>query len=91
MASSMAGSVPATRKRPMVRGPAAAGTAAKPGSSSCMPVTSPATSRAIGPMVSRLSASGQTPSIDMRPWVVLRPAVPQQADGMRTEPPVSLP
>ena len=27
----------------------------------------------------------------MRPWVVLRPAVPQQAEGTRTDPPVSLP
>ena len=27
----------------------------------------------------------------MRPWVVLRPATPQQAAGMRTDPPVSVP
>jgi hypothetical protein len=56
-----------------------------------MPVTSPPTSRAIGPTVSKLGESGQTPSSGMRPHVVLRPAVPQQADGIRTEPPVSLP
>ena len=55
------------------------------------PVTSPATSRAIGPTVSKLGDSGQTPSSGMRPQVVLSPAVPQQAAGMRTEPPVSLP
>ena len=47
--------------------------------------------RAIGPTVSKLGASGQTPSSGMRPQVVFRPAVPQQAAGMRTEPPVSLP
>ena len=56
-----------------------------------MPVTSPATSRAIGPTVSKLGDSGQTPSSGMRPQVVLSPAVPQQAAGMRTDPPVSLP
>ena len=63
----------------------------KPGSSSCMPATRPATSRAMGPTVSKLGESGQTPSSGMRPQVVLRPAVPQHAEGMRTEPPVSLP
>ena len=56
-----------------------------------MPATRPATSRAIGPTVSKLGESGQTPSRGMRPHVVFRPAVPQQAEGIRTEPPVSLP
>ena len=56
-----------------------------------MPVTKPATSRAIGPTVSKLGESGHTPSSGMRPQVVFSPAVPQQAEGMRTEPPVSLP
>jgi hypothetical protein len=45
----------------------------------------------MGPMVSRLGARGHTPSSETRPEVVLSPAVPQQAEGMRTEPPVSLP
>ena len=63
----------------------------KPGSSSCMPAITPSTLAAMGPMVSRLSASGQTPSSETRPWVVLSPTVPQQAEGMRTDPPVSLP
>ena len=56
-----------------------------------MPVTRPATSRAIGPTVSKLGASGHTPASGMRPHVVFRPAVPQHAEGMRTDPPVSLP
>ena len=85
----MAGSAPMCR-RPTTR-PAPAEPAVKPGSSSCIPVTSPATPRAIGPTVSKLGASGQTPSSGMRPQVVLRPAMPQQAAGIRMEPPVSLP
>ena len=56
-----------------------------------MPTTRPATSRAIGPTVSKLGDSGQTPSSGILPQVVLSPAVPQQAAGIRTEPPVSLP
>ena len=56
-----------------------------------MPVTRPATSRAIGPTVSKLGASGHTPARGMRPHVVFKPAVPQHAEGMRTDPPVSLP
>src|SRR5205823_14757474 len=48
-------------------------------------------SAAIGPTVSRLGASGHTPSSGMRPYVVFRPTVPQQADGTRIEPPVSEP
>ena len=62
-----------------------------PGSSSSMPSTSPATSRAMGPTVSKLGESGHTPSRGILPQVVLSPAMPQQAAGMRTEPPVSLP
>ena len=64
---------------------------AKPGSSSAMPWMTPRTSRAIGPIVSSDGASGHTPSREIRPQVVLRPTVPQQADGLRMEPAVSLP
>ena len=48
-------------------------------------------SRAIGPTVSRLGASGRTPSSGTRPQVVFSPAIPQHAAGMRIEPPVSVP
>ena len=65
--------------------------AVKPGSRSSMPTTTPATSRAIGPTVSKLGDRGHTPSSGMRPQVVFSPAVPQQAAGIRTDPPVSLP
>ena len=85
----MAGSVPGRRIRPTVAAAVSAGE--KPGSSSCMPRTSPATSLAMGPMVSSEGDSGHVPSTLMRPKVVLSPAVPQQADGMRTLPPVSEP
>ncbi len=51
----------------------------------------PATSRAIGPAWSKLGASGKTPSIGTSPYVGLNPAMPQQAAGMRIEPPVSVP
>ena len=67
------------------------GATANPGSSSSIPSTSPSTSRAIGPMVSKLGDSGHTPSRGMRPQVVFSPAVPQHAEGILTEPPVSLP
>jgi len=53
------------RNRPIRRAGAVA--AVNPGSSSAMPVTSPSTVAAIGPMVSKLGASGQTPSSDTRP------------------------
>ena len=56
-----------------------------------MPTTRPATSRAMGPTVSKLGESGQTSSSGILPHVVFSPAVPQHAAGMRTEPPVSLP
>src|SRR5579875_2060598 len=42
-------------------------------------------------MVSRERLSGTTPSVVIRPWVVLRPTIPQRDAGIRTEPPVSLP
>src|SRR5439155_24948147 len=51
----------------------------------------PATSLASGPIVSRLGASGQTPSTGTRPCVVLRPVTPQHAAGIRIDPPVSEP
>ncbi len=46
---------------------------------------------AIGPTVSRDGASGSTPSSGTRPRLVFSPATPQQAAGIRIEPPVSLP
>ncbi len=87
-ASSMVGSAPITT-RPTTGG-AGAGTE-NPGSSSCIPAMRPATSRAIGPTVSMLGASGHTPVSGIRPQVVLRPAIPQHAAGIRIEPPVSEP
>ena len=83
------GSSAATRSRPSL----AAGLPAipKPGSSRAIAAASPATSSAIGPTVSRLGASGYTPSRLIRPCVVFSPASPQNAAGMRTDPPVSVP
>src|ERR1700750_65650 len=60
---------------------------ANPGSSSDIPAANPATSRAIGPTVSRLGASGHTPVSGIRPQVVFRPATPQHAAGMPIEAP----
>ena len=88
IAASMTGSAPITT-RPTTRG--ASAVTENPGSSSCIPQMRPATSRAIGPTVSRLGASGQTPVSGIRPQVVLRPAIPQHAAGIRIEPPVSEP
>src|SRR5690606_30696595 len=50
-----------------------------------------ATSRASGPIVSKVGESGIVPFSGTRPAVVLRPTNPFQAAGMRTEPPVSVP
>ena len=50
-----------------------------------------ATWRAIGPPVSKLRASGMMPSRLSRPWVGLRPTMPFDVDGPRTDPPVSVP
>ena len=50
-----------------------------------------ATVRAIGPTVSKLAASGNTPSTGTVPWAGLRPTTPQAAAGMRIDPPVSVP
>ena len=63
----------------------------KPGSISRMPSSTAATSAPSGPTVSMEGASGYTPSSGTRPQVVFRPVTPQQAAGIRTEPPVSVP
>ena len=39
----------------------------------------------------RPGASGKQPSIGTSPWLGLKPAVPQANEGMRIEPPVSVP
>ena len=49
------------------------------------------THRASGPTVSNRAASGTTPFSDTRPDVVFNPTRSFHADGMRTDPPVSLP
>ncbi|MCY1450819.1 hypothetical protein D9M71_676550 [compost metagenome] len=48
-------------------------------------------SAANGPTQSRLVMAGMTPARLTRPKVGFRPITPQQAAGMRTEPPVSVP
>ncbi len=42
-------------------------------------------------MLSSSGDSGNTPSVGHRPTVVFNPKTPQNAAGMRTEPPVSEP
>ena len=46
---------------------------------------------AIGPTVSKLGASGKTPSAGTRPHVGLKPTIPQHAAGSRIEPALSVP
>src|SRR6516225_7636631 len=65
--------------------------AAKPGSIRAIARSTAATSAPSGPTVSRDGASGYTPSSGTRPQLVFRPTTPQQAAGIRTEPPVSVP
>ena len=50
-----------------------------------------ATLRAIGPIESSVDDSGNAPSSGMRFCVGLKPTMPQNAAGMRVEPPVSEP
>ena len=49
------------------------------------------TERHSGPTVSKVPQSGTDPATDKRPWVVLNPVISFQADGIRTDPPVSEP
>ena len=50
-----------------------------------------ATLRAIGPATSRLGASGTTPASDTSPRVGLIVEVPLSAEGIRSDPAVSVP
>ena len=50
-----------------------------------------ATVTAMGPTVSKLGASGKTPSAGTSPHVGLKPTTPQQAAGSRIEPALSVP
>src|SRR3954471_16795880 len=92
-AASIALSTPTSagvRMRP-TRAGGSAEAPAKPGSISRMPSSTAVTSMPSGPTVSMEAASGYTPSSGIRPQVVFRPVIPQQAAGIRTEPPVSVP
>ena len=87
-AAAMAGSASIVTRPIAEGGPA---DTVNPGSSRAIPAIRPSTSRAIGPTVSRLGASGHTPVSGMRPQVVFRPVTPQHAAGIRIDPPVSEP
>ena len=45
----------------------------------------------MGPGVSRVGLSGNTPYVLTRPILVFKPVIPHQDAGKRTEPPVSVP
>jgi hypothetical protein len=49
------------------------------------------TLRAIGPAWSKVMPSGTTPAVLTSPNVGFNPTIPHSADGMRIEPPVSVP
>ena len=90
-AASMTGSTSTSASLTRPTRVAAATSKENPGSSSARPAATPATSRAIGPIVSMLGASGHTPASGIRPCVIFSPVTPQNADGIRIEPPVSDP
>ena len=50
-----------------------------------------ATLRPSGPIESSVKLSGNAPSVGMRCRLGLKPTIPHNAAGIRTEPPVSLP
>ena len=81
---------PGTAIRPATSAPGASGTR-NAGSSSRIPSSTAARSGPRGPTVSRDGARGYTPFTEIRPCVVFRPATPQQAAGILTDPPVSVP
>ena len=62
-----------------------------PGASTSIIAMHSATVRAIGPTWSQLGARGKQPSSETRPYVGLKPTIPQHAAGMRIEPPESVP
>ena len=66
-------------------------TAAGPSAMACRIAAQSATVRAIGPGWSSEGAIGMIPSSGIRPCVGLIADVPQQADGIRSDPHVSLP
>src|SRR5690625_5069478 len=45
----------------------------------------------MGPMWSKVHASGKHPYLATKPWVGFKPTSPQAADGIRIEPAVSVP
>src|SRR5262245_27286411 len=49
------------------------------------------TERAIGPIVSKVGLTWSAPRLETTPDVGRRPLVPQRADGIRIDPPVSVP
>src|SRR5437762_9408112 len=57
----------------------------------CSRMATSRTRRAIGPAWSRFQLSGSTPRTLIRPYVGLSPTTPHNDDGIRIEPPVSLP
>src|ERR1700677_2664987 len=93
-AASIAGSMPWARpvavSRPAISAAGPDGTV-NPGSSSCIPSSTAATSAPSAPTVSSDGASGYTPLTEIRPYAVFSPVTPQQAAGTRTDPPVSVP
>src|SRR5262245_36794135 len=54
-------------------------------------IAASSTDRHNGPMWSSVALSGTTPSVDRSPKAGFRPTSPQTADGIRIEPPVSVP
>ena len=80
----------ATRLRPSRRR-ALSSVGRNPGASTSIIAVQSPTVRAIGPTWSQLGASGKQPSSETRPYVGLKPTIPQHAAGMRIEPPESVP
>ena len=86
------GSAPSSHATPTETSSSVSSSAgAKPGARSAIARSHVATSRAIGPAWSKLGASGKQPSSETSPKVGLKPTTPQQAAGIRIDPPESVP
>src|SRR5690242_15114696 len=84
-----ASAVQATAQRGGSSSPASSGS--NPGAGPRSIASQSATLAAIGPTWSKLDASGKQPSAETSPYVGLKPTTPQQAAGIRIEPPESVP
>ena len=91
MRARTSGSHSSNQAMPTATSSSATWAGAKPGARISIIAVHSATVRAMGPAWSQLGARGKQPSSETSAYVGLKPTIPQQAAGMRIEPPESVP